>query len=118
MTYSDELRKRADAQLADAFAVTHSPLHGEPTSYEAAVSMVSEAAQQCRHLYDALIVAGPMSCDDADRYLSWRPTTAGRRMPDLVKQGLAQFTGEKRPTRSGRRANVYRAVVNEAKGAA
>ena len=30
------------------WAIQHAPLHGEPTSLDAAISMVGVAAQQCR----------------------------------------------------------------------
>ena len=116
--YEDELARvrqaRADAELS-GFEVTHAPLHGEPTSHDAAVSMKEAAAQQCEILYDFLKNLGPATCDHADWILGWRPTTAGRRMPDLVERGLAEFTGETRKTRSGRAANVYRACVAKQK---
>lgn len=100
------------------FAVTHSRLHGEPTSYEAAKSMSRHAQIQVLRLYAALLDHGPMTCDEIDRMNEWRPTTAGRRVADAERAGLVEFTGETRPTRSGRKANVYRAVANERKGAA
>ena len=100
------------------WAVTHSRKHGEPTSLEAAVSMTLAAQVQRRLLYAALIDLGPLTADEADDKLEWRPSTAGRRMSDLVRLGFAEFTGETRKTRSGRRANVYRAITEQKRGAA
>ena len=100
------------------WAIQHAPLHGEPTSHEAAESMETEAGRQCDEMYEALRLLGAMTCDEIDRRKGWRPTTAGRRMPDLVRQGRAEFTGETRKTRSGRRANVYRAITEQKRGAA
>jgi predicted ArsR family transcriptional regulator len=81
--------------------------------------MIGEAAMQCRDLYAALVKHGPLTADEADDKLGWRESRAsGRRMSDLVKAGLAEFTGETRKTRSGRQANVYRACVAQQKGAA
>lgn len=98
------------------FAVTHSRLHGEPTSYEAAKSVAEISAEQCRQLWMVIATFGPMTADEIDAMLEghegWKRTTAGRRVPDLVRDGLLEFTGEKRKTRSGRWANVYRVKVN------
>lgn len=80
------------------------------TSFDAAESMQEIAAQQQRHLYDALVAFGPQTCDEIDQRLGWRPTTAGRRMSDLVREGLARDTGQTRPTRSGRQATIYCAI--------
>lgn len=92
------------------FAVTHSRKGGPQTSYDAAGSMATAAALQERYLYDALMAWGPLTADEADQWLGWRPTTAGRRMSDLVRKGLARSTGQTRPTRSGRQADVYEAI--------
>lgn len=106
------------------FATQHSRLHGEPTSYAAAVSMVNQAVIQCAVLEAALVMRGPMTCDEADAWLErlpdvgWKRTTSGRRMADLVRDGRAEWTGETRKTRSGRRANVYRVKVNAKEEAA
>lgn len=95
------------------FQRTHARGTDWQTSYDAAESMREIAAQQKRHLYDALLAWGPLTCDEADQRLSWRPTTAGRRMSDLVRDGLARDTGQTRRTRSGRQATVYEALQQE-----
>ena len=102
------------------FAVTHSRLRGEPTSFRSAQEIAEYAAEQCRQLHAALVKWGPMNADEADAKLeggAWQRTTAGRRMIDLVRQGRAEFAGIKRKTRSGRYANVYRAVQTQSEAA-
>ena len=95
------------------FAVTHSRLHGEPTSLEAARDIAHHADVQREEILYHLREYGPATADGLDGALDWRPTTAGRRLPDLVREGLVEWTGETRPTRSGRKANVYRVKVNK-----
>jgi hypothetical protein len=105
---------------AEGFAIRHSRLHGEPTSYMAAMAIAGHTWAQCGVLWDLLKKAGPLTCDEADTKLEgdhWKRTTAGRRMADLVREGLVEFTGETRKTRSGRRANVYRVKVNKSEAA-
>lgn len=98
----------------DLFTKTHACGENPQTSFDAAESMREIAAQQKRQLYNVLIYYGPLTADECDERLSWRPTTAGRRMSDLVRDGLARDTGRTRPTRSGRQATVYEAMKRSA----
>lgn len=100
------------------WAITHSRLHGEPTSYEAAKGIAMYAKVQWEQMVGCLQKHGPLTCDEMDERIGWRPTTAGRRIADAVRYGRIEFTGQTRPTRSGRRANVYRAVANRKEEAA
>jgi len=105
--------KRYEEGDPELFALRHAPLHGEPTSYQAAQNAARSAADQCHQLWNALLAWGPLTADEADARLGWRPTTSGRRMADLVDDGRAEATGERRLTRSRRWANVFKATKRE-----
>lgn len=95
----------------ETFALRHAPLHGEPTSHKAALSMAEHAAVQRQQILDSLVNEGAATCDELDVRLGFRPTTAGRRLPDLVRDGLVQrVDGVTRKTRSGRAASVFKVI--------
>lgn len=79
------------------------------TSHAAALSMLQPAETQRRDLLAALVRAGQrgLTCDEADADLGWRPTTAGRRMPELATLQSARDSGQRRKTQSGRMAIVW-----------
>ena len=86
------------------------------TSHEAAASMVEGAGRQREIVYAYLATTTRrLTADDIDKYLAnlnpdWPRTTAGRRLPELEELGLVERLPEKRPTRSGRKAFLWRAV--------
>jgi len=80
------------------------------TSQEAAASMVDAAGHQRAAILGVFLAVGPLTADQLDDRLGWRPTTAGRRLKELEALGLARRTGGVRLTRSKRRAEVWRAV--------
>lgn len=86
------------------------------TSHEAAASMVEGAGRQREIVYAYLATTTRrLTADDIDKYLAnlnpaWPRTTAGRRLPELEALGLVERLEEKRPTRSGRKAFLWRAV--------
>ena len=77
------------------------------TSHAAAESMVKPAEAQRRKILASLKRHGPATADEIDERIGWRPTTAGRRMKELVEVGKLRDTGDLLLTRSGRRATVY-----------
>lgn len=80
------------------------------TSHEAAASMIDGAETQRRAIVFHLWHLGPRTADELDEELELRPTSAGRRLPELRTVGLARPTDGKRKTRSGRMARVWEAV--------
>lgn len=80
----------------------------DPATSHAAAHAQDGAAQRAAIL--AQLAAGPMTADELDAALAWRPTTAGRRMRELWQLGLVRGTGQTRPTRSGRSAEVWAKV--------
>jgi hypothetical protein len=104
------------------------PLFAEPapvarntdpdTSHDAARSMREAAAIQRAQIMQQLYAAGPegLTADAIDERAGWRPTTAGRRLVELVRMGLASlaYGADLEPvtrlTRSGRAAQVYLAI--------
>ena len=109
-------RAAAATEGLDLFAPhTRARLTNPGTSHAAAAEAVQTSAHQRRLVILALEAAGPMTADEVDAYLGWRPTTAGRRMHELAHQGVIRTTGEERRTRSGRMAEVW--TVTEARAA-
>ncbi len=104
------------------------PLFAEPapvarntdpdTSHKAADSMREAAAVQRAQIMQQLYAAGSvgLTADEIDERQGWRPTTAGRRLGELVRMGLASlaFGSDLEPverlTRSKRPAQVYLAI--------
>jgi predicted HTH transcriptional regulator len=50
-----------------------------------------------------------LTCDELELILRWSHQTASARINRLMKKGLIQDSGERRPTRTGRPAVVWRA---------
>ena len=75
------------------------------TSHAAARSMEKPADVQRAKILAALV--RPMTADELDESLGLRPTSAGRRLPELREMGLVRELKATRPTRSGRQAHVY-----------
>ena len=80
------------------------------TSHEAAASMFDEAESQRLRILVCLEYYGAMTADFLDEALDLRPTSAGRRLPELEEAGLVTPTGDKALTRSGRKARLWRVV--------
>jgi hypothetical protein len=88
------------------------------TSHKAADSMREAAAVQRAQIMQQLYAAGSvgLTADEVDERQGWRPTTAGRRLVELVRMGLASLRYDAdlepvtRATRSGRAAQVYLAI--------
>lgn len=82
------------------------------TSVEAAESM-REAASQLRTKVLRFIVQCGVpgaTCDEVEANLGMRHQTASARVNELMKARQIVDTGNRRPTRSGRKATVWRAV--------
>lgn len=79
------------------------------TSHAAAASMRGAVGAQ-RAAVLAALHAGPLTADEIDDVQGWRPTTAGRRLPELEAMGLVRRLPETALTRSGRQAHRYALV--------
>lgn len=108
-------------------ATTHTlegmpPSNGVDTSQEAAESIAPSAAAIRTRIYQMLL-AKPMTCDEIEVALDLRHQTAAARLWELEGNGkqsdgqprlkLVYKTDDRRKTRSGRSARVYRAVFAE-----
>lgn len=80
------------------------------TSHEAARSMLGVAEGQQAELLAAVKRLGETTTEDAGDDAGLTYHQASRRMPELVRLGVVEPTGETRKNRSGRRARVFRAV--------
>jgi predicted ArsR family transcriptional regulator len=94
-----------------------------PTSHAAAASMRDYAEAQRWMIVQLLGFAKTgLTADEIDLRAGWRPTTAGRRLGELVRTGRVRVkvvNGEPvtRPTRSGRPAQVYVATDHQEEAA-
>ena len=61
----------------------------------------------CKKVYQYIEDIGGATCDEAELGLGISHQTCSARFNDLKKQGLIEASGKRRPTRSGRMANVY-----------
>jgi hypothetical protein len=94
---------------------TRARLTDPGTSHAAAAGSREQARAQRAAILAALRQYGPLTADELDARLHWRDTTAGRRMRELWQAGAVETTGEERPTRSGRAAEVWQ--LREARAA-
>lgn len=55
----------------------------------------------------------PLTPEEISNLLGFEPYAIRKRLPELQEMGLAEPTGEIRPTSSGRWQRVWRAVAKE-----
>lgn len=110
-------------------ATTHTlegmpPSNGVDTSQEAAESIAPSAASIRARVYQLIVESGGMTCDEIEVVTGLTHVTTSPRLWELEGHGkqtdgtprpkLIYKSDDKRPTRSGRMARVYRAVLVEA----
>jgi len=85
---------------------------GSDTSADAADSISDDVLGRMRRLIYREVVYSPAgrTCDEIEATLDLRHQTASARLRELELTGWVEPTPEKRRTRSGRMAHVYRAV--------
>jgi len=59
---------------------------------------------------DCLRKDGPLACDEISEFVGVPLLTLRPRMSDLKRNGIVHLTGERRPTWSGREADVLKYV--------
>ena len=79
------------------------------TSLEAYEAVLADAPLLRRRCLEALNDNGPMTADEIAARLGASVLSIRPRVTELRKEGLIEPTGERRPNRSGRSANVWRA---------
>ena len=77
------------------------------TSEEAAASMVWPAAAMRERIAARLEREG-QTCDELEVLFGWKHQTVSARLWELERAGQIIKSAERRPTRSGRTARVYR----------
>lgn len=87
------------------------PHNGTDTSEEAAVLIEPHLQRLQRVVLEAIRAEHGCTCDRAEEVTGLSHQTTSARFNALAKAGLIMDTGERRKTRSGRRAAVYRAVT-------
>lgn len=97
----------------DLFRYPKSPGYSDPdTSRKAAESIAPSAAIMREMVFKIIKRAGEhgMTCDELEVILRMKHQTCSARCRELVLAGRVRDTGRRRPTRSGRPANVYEVV--------
>jgi hypothetical protein len=91
------------------------PYHGKPpavrgsdTSEAAADSVATGAALLRERVYRVIAERDGATCDEVEAQIDGRHQTVSARVRELVQLGRIVDTGQRRPTRSGRAARVYR----------
>ena len=77
------------------------------TSREAAKSIISSSGRLKQAIIAHMRIEGACTCDEIEVALSMRHQTASARIRELKDADTIRDTGERRKTRSGRRAAVY-----------
>ena len=91
------------------FTRTHARRTDPVTSKKAAASMLHGAEAQRRAVHMALLMAGrPVTAEEIGVRCGLDMVQVCRRLPELERDGVAEPTGETRPTRSGRAARCWR----------
>lgn len=82
------------------------------TSKAAASSVIDQLGNLERNVYDAIRGAGSrgMTTDEVEVRTGLSHQTASARVNQLAKRGVIELSKERRPTRSGRSAGVYKVV--------
>lgn len=87
-----------------------SPRTAPETSRQAAASIQQATSQLARRVYHYLLEHGPQTCAQAEQDLQMTHQTCSARFNELMRKGLIQDTGQRRPTPSGRKAAVWQAI--------
>lgn len=97
-----------DSQI-DLFERTHARASDPSTSKEAARSMLASVEHQKKAIYWALLRAGgPITAEEiATRCSGLDKVQVGRRMSDLIDDGLVVEVDRKGKTKAGRAATRY-----------
>lgn len=102
--------EEAQRSRTTAFVLTGQPPHvvGSDTSEAAAKSIKAQVPTMQRAVLDCISRGRDgRTCDEVEVWLSMSHQTASARIRDLVKAGAIVDSGQRRPTRSGRKAAVY-----------
>lgn len=83
------------------------PHNHTDTSIAAAQSMKPHVAGLRKAVLEVLDEWGPQTCDWMEMFLDLCHQTTSARVRELYQQGLIDDTGDRLPTRSGRKARVY-----------
>lgn len=82
--------------------------HRGNTESEAANPVASTKEIQCEHIIAFMLRTGDATCDETEDRLGLIHQSASARFSELKRDGRILATGERRLTRSGRYAAVYR----------
>lgn len=89
---------------------THARKTDPHTSHEAAARIHEFAGAHCDRILECLQRFGPLNKDQIADHTGLSSVQVDRRLPDLRKKGLANPTGDVRPSHSGRPERVWQAA--------
>jgi predicted ArsR family transcriptional regulator len=81
---------------------------GNPESAEAHESIAGGKRAAWNRIMRHLESCGDATCDEMEIALGMRHQSCSARFAELKAEGIIEATGERRPTRSGRDARVFR----------
>lgn len=93
----------------DLFGGTPPHVASSTTSLEAA-EHIAESAKSLRARVLEALKTGPKTDEELQLYLDMNPSTERPRRIELVAKGLVLDSGERRTTKSGRKAVLWKAV--------
>jgi predicted transcriptional regulator len=120
MATNGERRKRESGQIAldfdapvpeDICAARHG---GNAESLAAHASLLPRLAQMQTDILAEIKRRGTATCDEVEGALGLAHQTASARIAELKRDSLIVPTGERRATRRGRAAMIYRVAASEA----
>ena len=83
------------------------PHNGTDTSQDAAKAATPAMTARRQAVRDTLASWGPMTQEEIATFLAWPIQSVNPRVNELSRMNLIRDTGERRPTRSGKRAAVW-----------
>ncbi|MBA2707871.1 MAG: hypothetical protein H0U59_08725 [Gemmatimonadaceae bacterium] len=90
------------------FGKKHARADDIDTSHASAERAADVAARHKKMIHAALVEGGPQTSDEISRTVGLLPHQVIKRVSDLRNDGSIVDSGERRPTRTGRRAAVWK----------
>lgn len=77
------------------------------------VSKSPNPFSQCQYVYEIIAALGDATCDEVEAYTELLHQSVSMRISELIRRRRIEWTGDRRPTRSGGSAKVYTVAHHE-----
>lgn len=84
------------------------PHNNKDTSKEAAAKIKKHVSKLAAEVFQVIKTKNGLTCDEVEVELEMSHQTASARIRELVLAGRIEDSGDRRPTRSNRRATVWK----------